>query len=217
MSGYSGKADRLLQEELDRDDRGEVSFKGPKEGSLASNNRKPEKQQCSSRVEADPLAAMEQLVQEDLAVYGTACLPERSSAAGSSSYSFCPCPGQHGSTIPTQQRQQQQQQQQDSAGWAEPEDDRMQELLQADLRKLQRRHAAVQMTAAPSTGCCRSVLCRSSASRLLWWGSQVRLLQSLLPLQLLRCWAVAKLGGLPADMGCTLPPWTLPARHMSTR
>jgi hypothetical protein len=68
---------------------------------------------------------MLQLVQEDIAAYSSGCLPERSSAAGCSSYSFCPCPGQHGSTIHTQQ---QRQQQQDSASWSEPEEDEMQEL-----------------------------------------------------------------------------------------
>jgi hypothetical protein len=137
MSGFDAKANRLLQDELDRYARGEVSFKGLQGGFLASNNRKPKKQRYSSRVAADPLAAMEQLLQEDMAVFDTGCLPEGSSAAGSSSHSFCPCPGQHGSTIPTQQRQQQQQQ--DSARLPEfEEDDRVQELVQAELRQLQR-------------------------------------------------------------------------------
>jgi hypothetical protein len=65
------------------------------------------------------VAAMEQLLQEDMAAYGTGCLPE--SFVGSSSYSFCPCPGQ-----------------QDSASWAEFEDDGVQELLQAEARQLLR-------------------------------------------------------------------------------
>jgi hypothetical protein len=131
MSAFDAKADKLLQKELDRYERGEVTVKAPREGSLASNNRKPKKQRCSSRAAVDPVAAMEQLLQEDMAAYGTGCLPE--SFVGSSSYSFCPCPGQHGSTISTQQ-----QQQQDSASWAEFEDDGVQELLQAEARQLLR-------------------------------------------------------------------------------